>query len=105
MIYLRCNALVPMDHGLALGSPLECPIEVARGHVSARAQRRSDWLLARRRSESRRVQGRGKTFDEAPTISNGSDAHVTRRKGEYIKNRLDREFPYQFMLPAERCMA
>jgi hypothetical protein len=30
------------------------------------------------------------------------DAHVTRCKGEYSKCRLDREFPYQVMLPAER---
>jgi hypothetical protein len=46
-----------------------------------------------------------KTFREVPTIADGSDAHATRRKGEYSKSRLGREFPYQFMIPAERCMA
>jgi hypothetical protein len=45
-----------------------------------------------------------KTFGEVPAISNGSDAHVTRRKGEYSKSRLDREFSYQVMLPAARCI-
>jgi hypothetical protein len=44
-----------------------------------------------------------KTVGEVPTISNGSDVGLTRRKGEYSKSRLDREFPYQVMLPAERC--
>jgi hypothetical protein len=28
---------------------------------------------------------------------------VTRRKGEYTKARLDRESPYQVLLPANRC--
>jgi hypothetical protein len=28
---------------------------------------------------------------------------MTRRKGEYAKARLDREFPYQVILPANRC--
>jgi hypothetical protein len=46
-----------------------------------------------------------KSLGEVSTISNGSDAHATRRKGEYSKSRLDREFPYQVMLPAERRMA
>jgi len=41
-----------------------------------------------------------KTFGEVPTISNGSNAQLTRRKGEYSTSRLDREFPYQMMLPA-----
>jgi hypothetical protein len=29
--------------------------------------------------------------------------HVTRRKGEYSKRRLDREFAHQVTLPADRC--
>lgn len=28
---------------------------------------------------------------------------MTRRKGEYDKSRLDCEFPYQVILPADRC--
>jgi len=28
---------------------------------------------------------------------------VTRRKGEYSNSRLDREFPHQVILPANRC--
>ena len=28
---------------------------------------------------------------------------MTRRKGEYSKSRLDREFSYQVILPADRC--
>jgi hypothetical protein len=28
---------------------------------------------------------------------------VTRRKGEYSERRLDREFPHQVILPADRC--
>jgi hypothetical protein len=28
---------------------------------------------------------------------------VTRRKGEYSKSRLNREFPHQVILPADRC--
>jgi hypothetical protein len=28
---------------------------------------------------------------------------MTRRKGEYGKSRLDREFPYQVIVPAGRC--
>jgi hypothetical protein len=28
---------------------------------------------------------------------------MTRRKGEYSKSRLDREFPHQVIVPADRC--
>ncbi len=28
---------------------------------------------------------------------------MTRRKGEYSKSRLNREFPHQVILPADRC--
>jgi hypothetical protein len=28
---------------------------------------------------------------------------MPRRKGEYSKSRLDREFPHQVILPADRC--
>jgi hypothetical protein len=28
---------------------------------------------------------------------------MARRKGEYSKSRLDREFPHQVILPADRC--
>ena len=28
---------------------------------------------------------------------------MTRRKGEYSKSRLDREFPHQVIIPADRC--
>lgn len=28
---------------------------------------------------------------------------LARRKGEYSKSRLDREFPHQVILPADRC--
>jgi hypothetical protein len=91
MIYLRCNALS------ADGS---WPGTRPAGGMSNRSRQRpcigdpnvgefKDAVIL-------------KTFGEVATISNGSDAHVTSRKGEYCKSRLDREFPYQVMLPVER---
>jgi hypothetical protein len=94
---------VPMDHGLH---------QARRWNVQPESPEAMD------REPDERLPSRGgdpdvgefkeavilKTFGQAPTILNGSDAHVTKCKGEYSKSRLDREFLYQVMLPAERCM-
>jgi hypothetical protein len=75
--------LVPMDHGLALGPPVECPTEVARDpwrdpNVGAIAFSRSGDPNLGAFKDAVIL----KTFGEVPTISNGNDAHVRRRRGE-----------------------
>jgi hypothetical protein len=78
---------VPMDHGLALGPPVECPTELARGHVSARPQRRSD-CLARRRAECRRVQGRGHVEDDFDRQRRTCDKAQRRVQQEPTRSRV-----------------
>jgi hypothetical protein len=101
MIYLRCNAVAWHQTGRWNVQPkLPEAIDRREPNVGAIAFSRGGDPNVGEFKEGVIL----KTFGEAPTIWNGSDAHVTRRKGEYSKSRLDREFPYQVMLPAERCM-
>jgi hypothetical protein len=101
MIYLRCNALAwHQTRRLNVQPKLPEAIDRREANVGAIAFSRGGVPNVGEFKEAVIL----KTFSEAPTILNGSDAHVTRRKGEYSKSRLDREFPDQVMLPAERCL-